>query len=243
MFRIKSIAVILAALMALVPVFALAEGDDGTITTTGFASVVAEPDQARVIFGVELIGEDAKSAQKGVNEVINAATEAIKAVGIEEKQLQTESINIYREYEYTESGRREIGFHASTTLTVSLTDITMTGAVIDAGLEAGLNNVNSVNFSTSKESEYYAQALAMATENALKKGEILAKAANVTLDGLESLVEGYSTSIYTNNSRAAGKDMIAMESAMDEMAYSNGTSVSTGEIRVTAQVTATFEIK
>ena len=230
---------ILAIAIVLMPTFAFAaEETQSTITTTGYATVTVEPDQAQVMFGVELYEDDAQTAQANVNTIIAAATEAIKAVGIEESKIKTQSINIYREYDYSGDQRRELGFHASTSLTVDISDIALTGAVIDAGLNAGLNNINYVNFSTSKETECYNEALAQATKNAIAKGQLLADAAEVEIAGIANITEGYSNSIYakTTNSRSVG-------AMYDLAAESDETSVSGGELTISAQVTASFIIK
>ena len=69
-------------------------------------------------------------------------------------------------------------------------------------------------------------------------GQLLADAAEVEIAGIANITEGYSNSIYakTTNSRSVG-------AMYDLAAESDETSVSGGELTISAQVTASFIIK
>lgn len=242
----KVIATVLASMMLAMPVMSMA--DSAVLTTTaqvseqnsvisvqGSASLIVEPDQANIVFGAEFIETDAKTAQSKVNEAINAAVAALKEMGVYEKAIQTDSINIYRQYDYSGDKPVVTGFSASTRLTVSLDDISLAGDVIDAGLNAGLNNVDDITFSSSKQAEYYDQALAEAVKNARHKAEIMAAADGGSISRLISANEGYSGSMYTR-SNSVQYSMEAADMGMDT------TSISAGEIEITASVNATYEM-
>ena len=113
----KKLVILLALALALtlsaLPALAEAEDDTlanpdltlnslGTIEVDGRASVLVEPDRAVITFGVELTEDDAQTAQTKANENINAAVEAIKALGVEASDIQTDSISIRRAYSYTD---------------------------------------------------------------------------------------------------------------------------------------------
>ena len=183
----KIIATVLASMMLAMPVMSMAESavitptaeiaeQASVISVQGSASITVEPDQAELSFGAEFIEEDAQTAQGKVNDAINAAVEALKKLGIDEKAIQTDSISIYRQYDYSGDTPVVTGFSASTQLRVSLSDISLAGAAIDAGINAGLNNVNDITFSSSKQAEYYDQVLAEAVKSARHKAEIMAAA-------------------------------------------------------------------
>lgn len=232
----KLICTLLALTLMLLPALCLADDDDSLITVQGRASVLVMPDIATLYFGASFTEDDAQVAQTSVNTAASAAREAITALGIAPEAITTNSISIYREYDYSGDSARAIGFTASTQLCVTLEDISLAGQVIDAALGAGLNNVRNVEFSSSKQAEYYDQALAMATQNAAHKADILATAAGYTLGRIHSLTEEYSSGMYYLRGEA-GYDMVAAAGV------NGSTSISSGEIEIEATVTAVYNLK
>ena len=175
-----------------------------------------------------------QTAQGKVNDAINAAVEALKKLGIDEKAIQTDSISIYRQYDYSGDTPVVTGFSASTQLRVSLSDISLAGEAIDAGISAGLNNVNDITFSSSKQAEYYDQVLAEAVKSARHKAEIMAAAEGGTISRLISANEGYSGSMYARTN--------SVQYSMVEDADYGSTNISAGEIEITANINATYEM-
>lgn len=241
----KIIATVLASMMLAMPVMSMAESavitptaeiteQASVISVQGSASITVEPDQAELSFGAEFIEEDAQTAQGKVNDAINAAVEALKKLGIDEKAIQTDSISIYRQYDYSGDTPVVTGFSASTQLRVSLSDISLAGAVIDAGINAGLNNVNDITFSSSKQAEYYDQVLAEAVKSARHKAEIMAAAEGGAISRLISANEGYSGSMYSRTN--------SVQYSMVEDADYGSTNISAGEIEITANINATYEM-
>lgn len=241
----KIIATVLASMMLAMPVMSMAESavitptaeiaeQSSVISVQGSASITVEPDQAELSFGAEFIEEDAQTAQGKVNDAINAAVEALKKLGIDEKAIQTDSISIYRQYDYSGDTPVVTGFSASTQLRVSLSDISLAGAAIDAGINAGLNNVNDITFSSSKQAEYYDQVLAEAVKSARHKAEIMASAEGGAISRLISANEGYSGSMYSRTN--------SVQYSMVEDADYGSTNISAGEIEITANINATYEM-
>lgn len=241
----KIIATVLASMMLAMPVMSMAESavitptaeiaeQSSVISVQGSASITVEPDQAELSFGAEFIEEDAQTAQGKVNDAINAAVEALKKLGIDEKAIQTDSISIYRQYDYSGDTPVVTGFSASTQLRVSLGDISLAGAAIDAGINAGLNSVNDITFSSSKQAEYYDQVLAEAVKSARHKAEIMAAAEGGAISRLISANEGYSGSMYSRTN--------SVQYSMVEDADYGSTNISAGEIEITANINATYEM-
>lgn len=241
----KIIATVLASMMLAMPVMSMAESavitptaeiaeQSSVISVQGSASITVEPDQAELSFGAEFIEEDAQTAQGKVNDAINAAVEALKKLGIDEKAIQTDRIRIYRQYDYSGDTPVVTGFSASTQLRVSLSDISLAGAAIDAGINAGLNNVNDITFYSSKQAEYYDQVLAEAVKSARHKAEIMASAEGGAISRLISANEGYSGSMYSRTD--------SVQYSMVEDADYGSTNISAGEIEITANINATYEM-
>ena len=243
----KKLVILLALALALtlsaLPALAEAEDDTlanpdltlnslGTIEVDGRASVLVEPDRAVITFGVELTEDDAQTAQTKANENINASVEAIKALGVEASDIQTDSISIRRAYSYTDGEEKEIGFTASTQLNVNVRDLTQAGEIIDAGIGAGLNTIDGVTLLSSRQAELYNQALEQAYQNAYAKAELLAKAASAELRGVSSITEDANSYSYIARANATF--------AEDSLASGGSTSISAGKIEISAALSAVF---
>ena len=178
--------------------------------------------------------DDAQTAQTKANENINAAVDAIKALGIEATDIQTDSISIRRAYSYTDGEEKEIGFTASTQLNINVRDLTQAGEIIDAGISAGLNTIDGVTLMSSRQAELYNQALEQAYQNAHAKAELLAKAASTELRGPISIDEESNSYSYVTRANATFTE--------DSVSGSGSTSISAGQIEISAALSATFAI-
>lgn len=112
-----------------------------SVTSTGSADVV--PDAARAAITVEVT--DPTSAQKAQEDAAVATTkvlDALKAAGIDSKDIATQAINVGPTYNYTQDGGQELtGYRAAQSITVTLRDLSTAGATLDAAVAAGGNAV------------------------------------------------------------------------------------------------------
>jgi hypothetical protein len=68
------------------------------------------------------------------------------------------------------------GFEARNSVTVTMSDLTKVGAVIDATAQAGANDVMGISFTLRKDRPARDQALADATREAVSKAQVIAAA-------------------------------------------------------------------
>ena len=224
----RSISLFLGILLILLSTWrTCAETTELTVNGTGIVYVTA--DVAQVSLGVREMKADVREAQEIVNGKINAICGALKAMGVPAKDIQTESIYISGEYDYSSEDIRLIGYTASNTINIRTTEIDKIGAYIDVAFENGANSLENIGFSVSDNKDYMEQALSMAVENALSKAEVIAKAAGKTVSSIDSIEESErpfgSDSVLTSNSRA-----VKEEAAAD-------TLVSAASLSVSASVT------
>ena len=224
----RSISLFLGILLILLSTWGTcAETTELTVNGTGIVYVTA--DVAQVSLGVREMKADVREAQEIVNEKINAICGALKAMGVPAKDIQTESIYISGEYDYSSEDIRLIGYTASNTINIRTTEIDKIGAYIDVAFENGANSLENIGFSVSDNKDYMEQALTMAVENALSKAEVIAKAAGKRVSSIDSIEESErpfgSDSVLTSNSRA-----VKEEAAAD-------TLVSAASLSVSASVT------
>jgi uncharacterized protein YggE len=240
MKKVVGLLLVVAMLCAVTSVFA--EGVDPKtplMTIQGNARVAVEADTVSIQLGVQTKAERLRDAQKENAERMEAVMSALKACGVEDKDIMTSNFNIYQSYDYeseayTDSYRqpRTQLYYVDNTLTVTLHNIDIAGEVLDAAISAGANTMYGISFTSSRANEAYLLALKRAVEDAKGKAEVLAEAAGVSLGQLIEIQASPNYSAYRADTYA--KNSVAM-SADDA-----GTSIVGGDLSVDATVTLVF---
>ncbi len=101
------------------------------------------PDIAVVSAGVVTQSVDASSAMRENAARMSRVFAALKQAGIAEKDIQTTSVNLSPQYRYNNNEAPVItGYQASNTVSVRFRDIGKSGAVLDALVKQGANQIN-----------------------------------------------------------------------------------------------------
>lgn len=222
------------AILALGTGAALAEGTK--LTVSGSGTVLVESDLAVVTVGVREASTDVLVAQSTVNEKIAAIKQALLEAGAKESEINTDSINIYANYDYSDNTEVIVGYTANNTLSVRTSDIDNVGALIDAAFAAGANTLDNVQFTVQDDSEAREQALTEAVEDARRKAEVLAAAAGLQIASIESIAE---SGVYTYDSM---RNYAMMDEATTESGGA-GTLVQAALVSVDASVSMEFELQ
>ena len=232
----KMFAILLClAILALGTGAALADGTE--LSVTGSGTVLVESDLAIVTVGVQETSKDVLEAQSTVNEKIAAIKQALLDAGVEESSINTDSINIYANYDYSDNTEVIVGYTARNSLSVRTTDMDNVGSLIDAAFAAGANTLDNVQFTVQDDTQAREQALTMAVEDARRKADVLASAAGLQVASIESISEG-GVSVYDSmRNYAADTVMAANESG------SAGTLVQAALVSVDAMVSMEFELQ
>jgi hypothetical protein len=208
------------------------------LTSNGIAELKAMPDIVAIYFSVETNGTTATEAKDKNAEISDAVITALIKQGFERKDIATQGYNIYEDFEWTEDGRKSIGWKAVNSMKVELkaekTD--NAGNVIDAVVDNGAI-ISYINFelSIAKQNEYKAQALTQATQDAKIKAEAIAKGLGKSIGkvvSVSSLDFGY------NPWPILREGMVA--SAME--AKHAVTNIQPGEQTVSASVSVTYKL-
>ena len=165
------------------------ENQEHSLSVTGTGIVTVEPDTAEITVGVTVQRDQAGAAASDAANVMDAVVTAIKALGIEDKDIQTTSLALNPVYDYNSSPYRLIGYQATNQVTVTVRDITKTGAVVDAATGAGATDVSNITFRLDDQAAAEAQAREQAVLNARAKADTIASAAGVEITGVISITE------------------------------------------------------
>lgn len=231
----KLVAIIVALAMVLSAAAALAETK---ITVNGTGEVRVSADTAIISLGVNARDKDVLKAQQKVNETIAAIRSALIEQGVKEENINTDFINIYPLYDYSNDQEQLAAYNASSTLAIKVTDMESVGTLIDVCFAAGANTLNGISFSASDTEEAKTEAMKKAVADAKKKAEILAEASGLKITGIEIISEG---GVYSYQNNVGNVYAKGMEDVVEEAEADAGTVVQSAKLIVNASVSITFE--
>jgi uncharacterized protein len=201
-----------------------AAAESGGITVQGTASVVSVPDRAELSFGVESQGQTARAALSANAAEMRRVIAAVRAAGGTE--LKTQSVSLSPRY----NERNEVqAFVATNTVSATIREIAKAGALIDAAVSAGANQVYGPSLSDGDQDALYRQALKAAVANARANAQVLASASNLSLGRVTTIVEG-------------GSAPQPVPFAAADKAMAESTPIEPGTQQTTANVTVTFSV-
>lgn len=160
------------------------------ITVTGNGTVDATPDRASFNFGVTSRGATAAEALTRNSSEARAIIDALKRAGIDSADIQTTQVSLWPQT--SNDGARITGYQASNSVQVTA-GLGRSGALVDAAVGAGANNVDGPNLDTADKASLYGQALKKAIGDAETKAQALADGAGLTLGSLLKVREGDNT--------------------------------------------------
>ena len=190
---------LLAAASLIAAAASPARADDAsarTLSLTGRAEVRAAPDMAVISAGTVSEANTAREALSANNETMAAVLKTIAAAGVAEKDIQTSNFSIQPKYTYpprASDGAQEApridGYTVSNTVTVLVRNLDRLGAVMDAVVSSGVNQMNGLNFTIAEPEPLRNEARKRAVADALARAQLYADAAGVKL-GSRVLKEG-----------------------------------------------------
>ena len=176
-----------------------------TLSVDGQGTGTATPDMATVTIGVTTQGE--------------------------EKDIQTRNYSFYPNYSTEKDHRNEVtGYTVNNSVIVVVRDIKLTSKVIDAALNNGANEINSLDFSTSDTKAVRKVALLNAVQDARDKADIIAKGLGKRIVGIQSVSESTG---YIETRRFGGNMLMAA-------AKDAATPIAPGSLSLTANVHVDF---
>jgi len=207
-----------------------------SINVNGTGRVKADPDVADVRLGVTKQGEDAKEASALTATTMDAMISALLDMGIDEKDIQTTSLNLNPTYDRDDNPPNIVGWQASNMVNVTVRDIETVGDVVDTATAAGATNVNGISFRVEDPTEAQALARSAAVADAEAKAQQLARDAGVNIIGVVTITESGGQQpqpIYMDRGDIA---FAAAESAPS-------TPVLPGEVELSVNVFIQYEIE
>ena len=210
------------------------EGIEHTIHVSGEAEKSVVPDTAILNIGVVVQADTAKEATDENAVLMNAVIEELKALGLEDNEIQTSFVSVYPVYDY-DGDPTIVGYSASNSVQVTTTNLDNLSAIIDRSTTAGANQIGGISFSASDEmqKDLREELISEAVDDASSKANILADSLNVTIVGVQS------STLSDSNGPILYYDVA--EEAVEEEAVS--TPIQPGESTVSMAVEVTYIIE
>ena len=228
------------------PVFQSTNGQSG-IWVTGQGEIAVEPDLVLLSIGVDSTGSTVKEANAKASTAMDAIIRALHDAGVEDRDIQTTSFNIFPQYEYSEeleAGIRRskqilVGYRVNNSASIKIRDMDSVGQIIDDVVTAGGDStrVNNIRFTLDDPKPLMTQLREQAVADALAKAQQFADLTGVGLGRLVFVSEGGATSPIVRN--FGDQRMAFAEAALSVPAP----SISGGELDLTLNVQAVFAIQ
>lgn len=203
------------------------------VSVSGEGKVKVIPDQAIITVGVENTGKEALEVKKINDVTVDQVLKMIKKKGISETDFQTQRVNLYKNYDYS---TKKHNYVASQTIKIHLKDLSKYDDVMMGLLDSGINQIQGVEFVSSKMDMYKVEARKKAVLDAKKKAEDYAgvleqkvgKALTISEDGFQTILP---------------QPMYRSVMVKDMEMGGNMETLAVGEIEVGSRINISFELK
>jgi uncharacterized protein YggE len=200
------------------------------------------PDIAQVGAGVTSLAPTASAALAETARRMNVVIARARAAGIADRDIQTSGISVEPSYSYPARGPlgdvppRIVGYRASNNVQLRVRDLPGLGALLDALVASGANNVNGPNFTVEQPSNGLAGARDRAMAEADRQAADYARRAGARRARLLAVTEGV-----VNMGRPYDMQVFAVSEsrAVQQMA----TPVSPGQVTSAVNLAVTYVLE
>ena len=241
----SGVAVLLATLVALSAGAAAAQAQvdapvDRRISVVGEGVVRGRPDMAMLNAGVVSEARTAGEALSANNAAMTRILDAMRAAGIESRDLQTANFSVEPRYSQPPPNYdgtqpftpQIIGYAVRNEVTVRIRDLARTGEILDQVITLGANSITGPTFAAAEPAELEDQARRAAMRDAIGKAELYAQAAGLALGPIVRIEENV-----TQWPQPVPMGAMAREAAQDASVPIEG-----GELTYHAQVSVSWQL-
>ena len=215
-----------------------------TITVVGQGEVKTKPTVAHSQIGIDVTSDTVADAMQQARSQMDAVLKALKAQGIADNDVQTSNFSINFERQGPVPAKSPSGntgsatasvagvYHVSNMVNVTIRNLDKVGAVLDAAVSAGANNVWGVNFGIDDTSSLESQARQKAVADAKARAQALAQLNGVTLGDVVAVSE------------VVGQNGVMPMAAKSAIGMGGGgTPVEPGEVTFDTQIQVVYAIQ
>ena len=233
--RMASALLLLAAVPAAAQPSEVAPSISGTrldVVATG--EVTRVPDLVAINAGVVTQATNAVEAIRQNAARMEAVRAALRAAGIAERDIQTSNLNLNPNYRYAENQPPQlVGYQAVNQVSVRFRDIAKTGAILDALVAQGANQINGPTLTIERPEAALDEARTQALANARARAELYARTLGMRVARILSVSEA-TMGFMPRGRVGAVRSMAAGDAA---------TQIEPGEQTLSINLTVSFELE
>ena len=204
-----------------------------TLNATGTGQVYITPDIAYINIGIHTEADDVTTALNDNNTQAQNISDTLTGLGVDKKDVQTTSFNVYPMTTYGPDGSVTRKYYAvDNVVYVTVRDLSSLGKLLDAVVKSGANTINSISFDVQNKDAANAQAHDLAIQEAKAEAESIAKSAGVELGDLQSVnvsTSGVAPAVYDASKALGGGG--------------SNVPVSAGQLLISVDANLTYAIK
>lgn len=206
-----------------------------TLNVSGVGVVYLTPDIVYINIGVNTQRPDAAEAVDVNKEQTSKVIQAIKDFGVDEKDIRTTNFSIWSNPQYDPAGQISgTTYSVDNTVNVTVRDLDKLGDLLDAAIDAGANNIYSIQFDVEDKTEATKKARTQAVEDAKVEAQELAEAAGVELVTIDSINYYESTPTAYMEGKGGGGGAVSDVAAVP---------IQPGQLAISVTVNVTYSIK
>ncbi len=218
-----------------------AENEPRTITVSATASIKLTPDSVTVVTQVVTTDKDPVKAQSANDAKVKEALAVVTGAGVPAKDVNTGYASLEPQWRRTRDDERIFeGYRSTKQINIVLRDLSKYEGMIAGMLKAGVNQIDSITFGTSKEIEMRRSARVMAVKAAKEKATYMVEVLGQKVGKPLSISEQPTESWYDNND-IGNRNLQVEVAGPDEPDATTGT-LAPGNITVRARVHVVFEL-
>ena len=182
-----------------------------TLSLAASGTVKAAPDMVSISTGVTSEGQTARDALSKNTSAMTQVVDALRAAGIEPKDIQTTNFSVSPIYERKKQNEAAFitGYRVNNSVNITVRDIKKLGDVLDKTVEAGANTIDSIQFGIGDPEKVKDEARKLAMQTAIDNAKLYAEAAGVELGPAIKITETGSQIPRPLQARTASAPMMA----------------------------------
>ena len=227
----KKLFFVLALIVAL-PVIAQQNSERSVVNVTGEGIVKVEPDEVLIKSRIEHEGNSAAEVKRQNDEVVNKVIKYLKAQGIDDKNINTEYVNLNKRYDYND---KTYSYVANQAISIRLENLKDYEKIMKGLLENGLNRIDGIQFKSSEMEKYEKEARKLAVLDAQSRAKELAQPLGQDIGKAVSISEMDYNSF---------QPVYRMDEAVEMSAAKDGQqTIAPGELEIKIKVNVGFDLK
>ncbi len=205
------------------------------ISVSGEGKIKVTPDEAVITVAIENSGKEAAEVKKINDETIDKVLKLIKQRGIPTSDYQTQRVNLYKNYDYN---TKKYTYIANQTISIHLKDLSKYEKLMMELVDSGINNIQGIEFKSSKIKDLERQARKNAILDAKQKADDYVSVLAGQKVGKALVISDNS---FTNYPRPVYAEMKTMAVANDGGMPRE--TLAIGEIEIISNVTVSFVLE